>query len=75
MNTFICCLFLTSLFVIYNVSYSVYQLFIMIKFISYASIVIGLLVVIGAAGDDCGGDCIERAMPLADLMLMVAMKY
>jgi len=44
----------------------------MIKFISYASIVIGLLVVIGAAGDDCGGDCIERAMPLADLMLMVA---
>jgi hypothetical protein len=34
-------------------------------------IAIGVLLVLGAAGNDCDGKCMENALPIGELMLFI----
>lgn len=40
-----------------------------LKFILGVLIAVGIFLVIGAAGNDCDGKCMENSLPLADLLV------
>jgi hypothetical protein len=42
------------------------------KFVFGALIGVGLLMVIGTAGADCDGKCMENALPLGQMLIQVA---
>jgi hypothetical protein len=43
-----------------------------VKFVFGVMIAVGFLLILGAAGSDCDGKCMENAMPLADVLLYSA---
>jgi len=44
----------------------------MIKLISYVLVIVGLFMVIGAAGSDCDGACIDNAFSFSELLKYVS---
>jgi hypothetical protein len=40
-----------------------------LKFLLGVLIAVGIFLVIGAAGNDCDGKCMENSLPLADLLM------
>ena len=41
------------------------------KYVFGAMIAVGFLMVLGAAGNDCDGKCMENAAPIGELLKMV----
>jgi hypothetical protein len=47
----------------------------MIKYLGVAVAVLGFLLVLGVAGADCDGKCMENSMSLTDIMLYTAVGF
>ena len=47
----------------------------MIKIAAYTVAVLGFFLVLGVAGADCDGKCMENSMSLSDIMLYTAIGF
>lgn len=47
----------------------------MIKYLGVAVAVLGFFLVLGVAGADCDGKCMENSMSLSDIMLYTAIGF
>ena len=47
----------------------------MIKIAAYTVAALGFLLVLGVAGADCDGKCMENSMSLSDIMLYTAIGF